>query len=118
VLKKVLESPERQLRIVGRQADGSMARILVRQVVADLAMGAVALRWQLGLGCVSERVTDREPEQHALDAGKDYRRAKPMESFSKAGTLGIVRILSGERRENHGITETGQNIDFGLWTNQ
>jgi hypothetical protein len=37
VLEDVLESPERELRVVGREADAAIGRVAVRTVVADLA---------------------------------------------------------------------------------
>src|SRR5690606_40884200 len=70
VLEQAAQRPERELRVVGRQPDGAAARAVVRQVVADLAAVRLAARaWVLAFPGGAQRIADREPEQHALDAG-------------------------------------------------
>jgi hypothetical protein len=38
VVEDVLERPERELRVVGGESDAAVARVVVREVVADLAV--------------------------------------------------------------------------------
>ena len=68
VLEDVLERPERELRVVGREADAAVVRVPVREVVADLAVLLAAVVRGAALGGVAEGVADREGEEGAGDA--------------------------------------------------
>jgi hypothetical protein len=64
VLQQMLQRPEGELCVVGRDTDRTTAGISIRLVVADVTSAP----WKLPFGRVPERVADRQAEQHAFDA--------------------------------------------------
>jgi len=66
-VKQVLQCPERQLGVVGRQSNALAAGMPIWQVVAYLAVSFSTLAGQLALGGVAKRVTNCQAEEHSAD---------------------------------------------------